>query len=521
MPYKQRVTGSNPVVPTKASHKCGAFLFKSIPNNPNIPKQIKYSVNKRIIYYFFFLLLLTDLSYSFVQHLSMPLDGDMAGGIVPAQDVKPVLHDPFGISVITENAIYPNPNRFFAHWTFFNYFNYVPLWLQHLVDPIDSVYLACAIAKIVIQILILTLLALYITGKQKILNTDFLLAALLIVPLFQTNGYRSYMGIIDPSITYTFFYALPCALLLLFYFPFFSDSIFGTALLKRKLVTTGLFALAIFIVFNGALNPGIILTITLLFGLNYFLETDKNLPFNKKISQAIKLAPKTHLFFFSFIGILSLYAIYIGFNNSIFLGETTTISERYSRIPMGIFYMLTQKIGFPLLLIVIAINIFLLRRNRQEEAVKKLLGLFMWIGLFSLFFILLLPLGGYKEYRPNVLRYDTIMPITTGLIFIYGASAYQLIKLFKGQKRNSYLAVIIIFTFIFSNADKPELNKNDCEKSALTKISKSDNKVVFVDNDCTVLSWDKITDPKESALNGQLLNKWRITKDTKLYFQNK
>jgi hypothetical protein len=34
----------------------------------------------------------------------MPLDGDMAGGIVPAEDVKPILKDPFGVSVLTEHS---------------------------------------------------------------------------------------------------------------------------------------------------------------------------------------------------------------------------------------------------------------------------------------------------------------------------------------------------------------------------------------------------------------------------------
>ena len=96
-------------------------------------------------------------------------------------------------------------NRYFAHWTFFTYFNRVPILLQSFVEPIESVYLACTIAKLFIQILILSLLALYIAGKRKIVSIDFLIAAVLVIPLFQTNGYRSYMGIIDPSITYTFF----------------------------------------------------------------------------------------------------------------------------------------------------------------------------------------------------------------------------------------------------------------------------------------------------------------------------
>lgn len=466
------------------------------------------------------MLLLTDLTYSFFQHYSMPLDGDMAGGIVPAEDVKPILKDPFGISVITDNAVYPNPNRYFAHWTFYTYFNSAPLWLQSFVDPIDSIYLAGALAKIFIQILILTLLSFYITGRQKVLISDFLTASVLVIPLFQTNGYRSYMGIIDPSITYTFFYALPCAILLLFYLPFYYDSVYGTALMKKWVVKIIVFAMAIYVVFDGALNPGIILTITLLYGLKSYSKTDKNLSFIKRTIQTFQIIPKTYLFFFSLISLLSLYALYIGTNNSIFLGETVSISERYSRIPKGILKVVTQKIGFPIFLIVIAINIFLLRRIIIDNEIKKSLRIFSWIGLFALVYILLLPLGGYKEYRPYILRYDTIMPITLGLIFIYAMSSYQLIKHFNGKSKYLYLTLTFIFTFVFSNADKLELNKNACEKLALEKISKSNDKVVLIENDCTVLSWDKITDSTKSALNGQLLKKWKITSDNKQYYQS-
>jgi hypothetical protein len=327
------------------------------------------------------------------------------------------------------------------------------------------------------------------------------------------------MGIIDPSITYTFFYALPCAILLLFYLPFYFDFVYGTALLKKWFVKIFVFALAIYVVFDGALNPGIILTITILYGLKSFLMTDKYLSIVKRVFQTFQVIPKTNLFFFSLISLLSLYALYIGTNNSIFLGETISISERYARIPKGILTIVTQKIGFPIFLIVIGINIFLLRRNIQNNEINKTLRIFSWIGLFALFYILLLPLGGYKEYRPYILRYDTIMPITLGLIFIYAMSSYQLIKHFIGKRKYLYLALTFVFTFVFSNADKLELNKNTCEKLALEKISKSNDKVVFVDNDCTVLSWDKITDSTKSTLNGQLLKKWKIMSDNKQYYQ--
>lgn len=474
---------------------------------------------KRYVYFFLLLLLLTDLTYSFFQHLSMSLDGDMASGIVPAEDVKRILRDPFGISVVTENAKYPNPNRFFAHWTFYNYFNYVPLLLQKIVSPIESVYLASAIAKTLIQLLITTLIALCITGKRKITSLNFVLAAILVVPLFQTNGYRTYMSVIDATVTYSFFYALPTVFLLLFYFPFFHDSIYGSNFLKRKLTRFLLLFLSIFIVFNGALNPGIILTVTLLFLLNYFLKTNKNLSISKRVMNTFQLAPKTHLFYFSFISLLSVYALLIGLNNTIFNGETITVAERYLRLPIGIFYVVTGKIGFPILLAVIALNIFLLRKIKQNESVKKALRIFNWIGLFILFYILLLPLGGYKSYRPNILRYDTIIPVTLCLIFMYAMSSYLLLKQFKGKSKVSYILLIIGFSFIFTYADKPEFNKNKEEKIALVKIANSKDKIVFIEQECTVLTWDKITDPNDSKLNGELLYKWGITKEEKRYFQ--
>ena len=329
------------------------------------------SLNAKYIYYCLFVLLLADLSYSFLQHYSMPLDGDMAGGIVPAEDVTQILKDPFGFSVLLKNAFYPNPNRYFAHWTFFTYFNHVPLWLQHFTTPIDSVYLASAIAKICIQFSIMTLLAFYVTGRHKILNSNFLIAALLIVPFFQANGYRNYMGIIDPSITYTFFYALPCAILLVFYLPFFFDSVYETKIMKSFAMKIIAFAMTIFIVFNGALNPGVILIIALLFVIKSYLQTDPTLFFINRVTHTFKTIPKAHLFFFTFASILSLYALYIGLNNSIFLGETISIGERYTRIPQGILTILTLKIGFPILLTLIGINIFLLRRHTQSIETKK------------------------------------------------------------------------------------------------------------------------------------------------------
>lgn len=464
------------------------------------------------------LLLLADWTYSFLQYYATPLDGDMSKGIVLTEGVSTLFKDPFGISVLINNATYPNPNRFFAHQFFYEYFNHVPLWLQYFVSPIDSVYLSIALAKISIHITLLILLAFYLTGKFKIFNIKFLIAVMLLSPLFQTNGYKTYMAIIDPSTTYTFFYALPITLLLLFYLPFYLDAFYKTDLIKKLQIKVLLVFLAIYIPFSGVLNTGIVLIITTLFVINSYFRTDKQKSIKNRLIQAFSSIPTPNIFLFTLISALSIYSIFIGLNNSIFINENTPIITRYSRIPMGLFYILTGKIGFFILLLMIGTNIFLIRYSSSAED-KNTIRFLGWMAIFFLFYILLLPLGGYKSYRPYIIRYDTFMPVTIGLLFIYAKTTGMLLGYLNGKRRNIYIAVVILFSFVFINADKPEFDKNQCERKALKTIASSNKKVVLIPNDCTVMSWRKIIHPEDSKINGQLLKKWNITKDVKQYFQ--
>ena len=78
---------------------------------------------------------------------------------------------------------------------------------------------------------------------------------------------------------------------------------------------------------------------------------------------------------------------------------------------------------------------------------------------------------------------------------------------------------LLIFFFIFVNADEPKFSENECEKSALKQISESNEKVVKLNCDCKVLSWQKIENREDSKLNSELLKRWKITKDKKQYYQ--
>ncbi|MFC1734221.1 hypothetical protein ACFL6I_28290, partial [candidate division KSB1 bacterium] len=150
---------------------------------------------------------------------------------------------------------------------------------------------------------------------------------------------------------------------------------------------------------------------------------------------------------------------------------------------------------------------------------NRILIIFKWIGIFTLIYILLLPLGGYREYRYNVLRYDTIMPITLCLMFVFGISTLHLLKRMSKKQKIWYTPLIVVVLSIFTIADEPQFDKNKCEKLALKEISESKDKTVQLQHDCTVISWEIFHIPEQSELNSQLLNIWRITNEKKLYYR--
>ncbi|MBK6642006.1 MAG: hypothetical protein IPG39_12665 [Bacteroidetes bacterium] len=148
-------------------------------------------MKKRVAYFIFLLLLLTDTTYSFLQFMGQPLDGDMAWCLVPANEAKKIFENPLGVKAILYNETYANPNRFFCHWTYREYLISMPLMLQKFADPITSVYLACALSKTVIQLLIIFLSAIAISGTVNMLKVDFMMTAALITPLFRPTAIKA------------------------------------------------------------------------------------------------------------------------------------------------------------------------------------------------------------------------------------------------------------------------------------------------------------------------------------------
>jgi hypothetical protein len=469
--------------------------------------------------------LIADLSYSLFQYYGEPMDGDMADIILPAPRCEEVLKDPFGWSVLTEQKRYTGPNRYFAHALMSVYFRNVPVLLQKMTTPLDAVYWSCAIFKLFTHLLFLGVLTAYCSSVLKNKNRYWILLLVLLVPLFQTYGYNRSIGLVLHSTTYTFFYSFPLALLLLFFWPFWKkwqDEAYRMSVLQWL----SSFVLIIVLSFNGPLINPLVLIICPSVLLYLFIQhwNTKSATENgilKRIQKSIANIPNFFLIPFFFFILASLYSYYIGTFNAEEAAEGT-LWERYKRIPFAIYYQFSRKIGFPLLLAVIIVNTLLLKNKKADPVANTLLRHLQWIGGFTLVFILLLPLGGYRSYRPDVLRTDTIMPITIALFYYFATSSAYLWVHFQKKVKQGYGLSIIAVLIIFTIADEPNFHNNQCERQALQLIAEAKSQVIYLEPDCTIMSWDIETGWKgHSKYKGLLLKEWNITEEARLWVQKR
>lgn len=448
-------------------------------------------------------LLSIDWVYSLHQYYTTPIDGDLPGAIVPADDVLPILDSPLGFKTLFDGEQYPNPNKYFAHSICHLWFNNVPLFLQHFVSPIDSLYLACAIGKLLMHILLIIIIIIVITGSYRIWSFKSITLALLITTLFQSHGYQTYIGIIDIATTYSFFYALPTIVLLISLLPLLLEVLHNKKIPHR--VTILWLVWIPLCTLSGPLNPGVALIICFIWFVISIIKKQK-LTFNQKV-------------LLTALSIFSLYSLFLGSYNSINGEHVKPIIQRYIDLPKGLFYILTGKLAWPILITSLIINTILVKHT-NATLFKQLKQRWIIILTFSTLYLLLLPLGGYRDYRPYIIRYDTFIPITITMIYMYAYSTYHLTKYYNAKRRCLYLPFTILIMLIFSNADNNKYTNNQCERNAIEQIATSNSKIVEINTDCLVAEWKKSTNPQDSKLACKMLERLNIISDEKLYFHS-
>jgi hypothetical protein len=446
-----------------------------------------------------------DTGYAFLQYFHQPLDGDMAWNLVPAAEVQPILGSPLGLEALLEGRRYPNPNRFFSHWTYREYLLKVPLALQSFCEPITSVYLASALAKLLTHLGLILVLVRAITGSWRPGRKTLIVAACLLAPFFQSGEFRSHIGIVDAATTYVFFYALPAALALLYVLPFLDF-----LLRERKKFSTALLLLwvplAFVVCLSGPLNPGAILVALLLSGLAW-------------LSGRLKLAniPLPLIGLALLAGGLSVYSLYLGRFNSLTINSEIPLMEVYAKLPLGIFRQFTGKLAFPVLFLMLGLNYGLLRKFAPGHPTRFVFG---WVLAFAAIYFVLLPLGGFRSYRATILRYDTILPATLAFIALYAGSSLVLLKSLPRRWRTWYAAGLIAVAAIYTNADRYDQSAYDCERAALEKIAAATQGPLALTGDCGVVLWQPYPTPDWSELTSRLLVRWRITEKPILYYHS-
>lgn len=476
---------------------------------------------RRIIYILIPVLLFLDLGYSFLQHSHNILDGDMPGIILPASWYAEVLDDPFAIGVLLEGKEYAAPNRFFCHWGMSKYFKTVPIVLQNITDPINSVYLSCAIVKTGIQVLLIWIIASLITGTKNIFNKDLLIIALLVTPFFQTHGYIISIGIIESSPTFFFFYTLPFTLLLLFFYPFY-----GYLFLEKKLEisiakTLTLLALCFILPLSSPMIPALVLLvcplIILKIGIDYFIKI-KATSLSKKIIATAQNIPVKIYLLFGLICLMSLYSLYIGTFNIENSSSDIPMLERYARLPKGLHRMYTSQLAFYFIAIPILINSVWMKKY-DKKRFKTFKTYLKWAGIFTLLYILLIPLGGFRRYRPLMLRHDIMIPVSIILFYLYAWSIYVLLKKLPKKSKYYYAGLIGVVSLFFTYSDEPQFDKNNCQKEAIIEIVNSGEEIIHLKNKCDLLNWGEIKYPESSQYSSRLLKVWRIIDKEKVFVQ--
>ncbi len=459
-------------------------------------------------------LLLMDGVHSFRQHMQFPTDGDMTFNVVPSETTNKILEDPLALKVLLHDEQYLNPNRFFSHWANQRYCWNVPLYLQSLADPISSIYLSQAILKIIVQLCLIFLIARYVTPKAKWWSAEFLLPALLVTPFFQTFGLNSQMGIIDRSTTYVFFYSLPIIFILLFFLPV-AKWLRNDAYRIRSIDIVFMFVCAFIAAFSGPLNLGVAPIVGIALFLYFLLGASGVNSFREKI----QTIPSQLYAPFIFLACACIYSILINAKAGTMAEEMPTLGSRYILMMQGLAHILTVNVGLPWLMALILLNSIVVRYffHHHSES-KQLLKLIRWMLPCIAAYLLLLPLGGYRPYRELIVRSDTFMPVTLCLIWYFSWSTFFLIKTIVASWKWAYYFVMIYSLIYFSQRDKLADAGHECEKKMMHEVAESPLSIVKLSEPCPLVEWQVITDYRQSDKAGELLLRWRVTKEKKYFY---
>lgn len=446
------------------------------------------------------------------------MDGDMVILALPADYAGEVFKDPLAINAIKSGQPMGAAGRYTAQRTLNIFYHHVPQWLQAIVSPIDSIYLATGLFYLLCHVLFIYFMARLITGIKNPINKNNLIIYAITSPLLAFYGYQEVQGLIDHAPTYTFYYIWPTLIILFIFLPMIRILLYPDAKGFNFIGFLCALIVGIFISQGGPLAPvviimwGGIILLALIYNIkflnNFQSVTDRRSKFIYPVTILIVML------------ICSLYANYISKYNPEFITNDALVplAQRFGLLFKGLAWILTKRLGFSLLLISTSINFIIL--NKIAIGYWKQFKFFISaLLLFSIIYIMLLPFGGYREYRPLIIRYDTLIPVTICLFVAFIHSSWYLLNNLQGVNRKIYTGFITLIIGINAIADVGIKRSEQCEKETLQLIAASSADTIWINNQCNIIAWRPLTNPYDANLISKMLQVWNITDRDKLFLQ--
>jgi hypothetical protein len=162
----------------------------------------------------------------------------------------------------------------------------------------------------------------------------------------------------------------------------------------------------------------------------------------------------------------------------------------------------------------IGINLFILNKINQPSFIfyRNQLGLIL---IFSIIYVCLLPFGGFRPYRPYIVRYDTFMPVTFALIYFIGITTIHILALTNTKYSKGYIGLIVLFIGIFTWVDHDlESNHNKDQKEVLYILHHSSDTLINMPRHCNVGTWSTTDydDEQIMVMLNKIFIQWEIIK---------
>ena len=473
------------------------------------------------------LAILVDLWRTGLWFYRTQIDPDLSRVAGPVQSYAHVLHDPFGFGGLQTGLRYPGAGRAMAHLTTKAWADHALGWMHLLVsDPVRALYLGLAITAVLVHVGFLAVGCRYLRAYQPLSTRSAIFGTVGLSLFVQLASQRFYVGIIDHSMSYTFAYAIPLLSLSAFFLPVYR-SLLRMSYVPSTPLAFALVPVAMYLAFSGPLVQPVVALIGVLLVGTQGLRRNRLLVHRRLVPSLAVLA------------ILSAWGMYVSRFNSE-SATSVTIATRYTLLRHGLFEVLVRPSSpWPLLLSALVFLYRVVSRS-AEDSVRTRLRVHMLVGLgFSVLWLTLLPLGGYRNYRPFILSSVTLLPVTLIAVYLFVLLVRLALSAGIAEKGPAHLVVpdrseaaaeigtgarggsrwlvtvglsALVLAWLTLGKIKAAPLNNACQRATFEQLRDETGTVLLIPRTCPILTETigALDDPDYQQAITKLLRRWRI-----------